>query len=174
MSNSFKVTPDLYTSKGNRFAHYIVDIIIVLLIFYAILLGPIFLYYSFAEDTTAMDSFLDGIESNPLLDRLITAIVLALIYFAIESLTKGKSVGKFITKTKVVLEDGSRPSSSDFLKRSFSRMIPFEPFSFLGSEGRGWHDTISKTYVVDIDKFEAKRKSHDELDQIGAHLIEEK
>lgn len=175
MTENFKVTPDLHTSKGNRFANYIVDFIIVLLIFYAIFLGPIFIYYAVADDTAAMDSFIYDIENtNPLLDRLITAIVFALIYFAIESLTKGRSVGKFITKTKVVLEDGSKPSSSDYLKRSFSRMIPFEPFSFLGGEGRGWHDTISKTYVVDIDKFEAKKKSYNELDQIGNHLIDKR
>ena len=67
----------------------------------------------------------------------------------------------------VVLEDGSLPSSTGYLKRSFSRMIPFEAFSFLGSEARGWHDTISKTYVVDIARFEAKKKSQNELDQIG-------
>ncbi|SEP71619.1 Uncharacterized membrane protein YckC, RDD family [Hyunsoonleella jejuensis] len=168
MTEKFKVTPDLYTSKGNRFVHYIVDIIAILLVFYGIFLGFIFLYYSIVEDTSGMDNFLDNMENtNPLLDRLITAIVLALLYFGLERLTKGRSIGKYITKTKIVMEDGSTPTTSDYLKRSFSRMIPFEAFSFLGAEGRGWHDTISKTYVVDIAKFEAKRKSHNELDQIG-------
>lgn len=173
MADSFKVTPDLYTSRGNRFAHYIIDLIAILAVFYGFFLGFIFLYYSMAEETTAMDNFLDGLENtNPLLDRLITAVIFALLYFCLEYFTKGRSIGKYITKTRVVLEDGSKPLSSDFLKRSFSRMIPFELFSFLGSDGRGWHDTISKTYVVDIDRFEAKRKSYDELDQIGTHLIE--
>ncbi len=30
-----------------------------------------------------------------------------------------------------------------------------------------WHDTISKTYVVDIAKFEAKKKAANELDLKG-------
>lgn len=168
MTDSFKVTPDLYASKGNRFAHYIIDLIAVVFVLYGVFIGFIFLYYSIVEDTTSMDVFFSELENtNPILDRLITTIVLALLYFCLEYLTKGRSVGKYITKTKVVMEDGSNPNTGDYLKRSFSRMIPFEAFSFLGSEGRGWHDTISKTYVVDIDKFEAKKKSQDELEQIG-------
>ncbi|MEW4923395.1 RDD family protein [Algibacter sp. 2305UL17-15] len=168
MTNTFTVTPDLYATKGNRFAHYIVDFIIILLVFWGIIIGFVFLFYSFAEDTSSVDSFLSDMENtNAFLDRIITAVIFSLFYFAIEFLTKGRSIGKYITKTKVVLEDGSAPSANDYLKRSFSRMIPFEPFSFLGAEGRGWHDTISKTYVVDIEKFEAKKKSQDELEQIG-------
>ncbi len=171
MDNTFKVTADLYASKGNRFANYIVDFIIILLVFYTIFFGGIFIYYSFAEDTSGVDNFLLDLENtNPFLDRIFTAIVLAMLYFALEALTKGRSIGKYITKTKVVMEDGSSPTATDYLKRSFSRMIPFEPFSFLGSDGRGWHDTISKTYVVDIKSFEAKKRIHSELDQIGAHL----
>jgi len=167
-STKFRVTPDLYATKGNRFLHYIVDLIIILLCFYGFFLGLILLYYSLAEDTMAVDNFLNDLEHvNPLLDRLVTGVILAFLYFGLESLTNGRSIGKYITKTKVVLEDGSNPDSTDYLKRSFSRIIPFEAFSFLGSEGRGWHDTISKTYVVDIDKFEAKQRSYNELDQIG-------
>ncbi|WP_346883190.1 RDD family protein [uncultured Algibacter sp.] len=168
MTNTFKVTPDLYATKGNRFVNYIVDLIIILFVFFGVIIGFVLLFYSFAENTSSVDSLLNDMENtNPILDRLITAIILAIIYFALETLTKGRSVGKYITKTRVVLEDGSIPTVVNFLKRSFSRMIPFDAFSYLGAEGRGWHDTISKTYVVDIAKFEAKKMSHTELDQIG-------
>ena len=64
MTEKFKVTPDLYTSKGNRFVHYIVDIIVILLVFYGIFLGFIFLYYSIVEDTSGMDNFLDNNKLN--------------------------------------------------------------------------------------------------------------
>ena len=92
---------------------------------------------------------------------------MAIFYFLTELIFKGKSFGKLITKTRVVMEDGSNPTYLDYLKRSFCRLIPFEAFSFLGSEGRGWHDSVSKTYVVDEVRFEAKRNSQSELDQIG-------
>ncbi|WP_298531531.1 RDD family protein [uncultured Algibacter sp.] len=168
MPNSFNVTPDLYATKGNRFTNYIVDIIFIVVIFLVFVFVSSYFYYSYAEDTTAVDAYLNEEETiSPLLDRLITSVALALIYFALEFFTRGRSIGKFITKTRVVLADGSKPTALDYLKRSFSRIIPFEAFSFLGAEGRGWHDTISKTYVVDITRFEAKIRAQNELDQIG-------
>ncbi len=164
----FMVTPDLYASKGNRFTNYIIDIIIFIVLFYGIIILASLLFYSFADDTTEIDNFIYELENiNPFLDRILTGTILALMYFASETILKGRTVAKYITKTKVVLEDGSNPDTIDYLKRSFSRIIPFEAFSFLGSEGRGWHDSISKTYVVNIAKFEAKKKAQNELDQIG-------
>lgn len=167
-NQSFRVTPDLYASKGNRFANYLIDIIAILAVAMGLFLGFIFLYYQFATDTTAVDNFLDESENmNPFLDRIITGAVIATLYFIMETLFRGKSLGKLITKTRVVMEDGSNPSYIDYLKRSFCRLIPFEALSFLGSEGRGWHDSISKTYVVDEDRFKMKMNSQSELDQIG-------
>ena len=167
-SRNFKVTPDLYASKGNRFANYLIDIIAIFAVLIGLFIGFLFLYYQFVTDTSVVDSFLDESEDmNPFLDRIITGLVLVFFYFLMESIFKGKSLGKLITKTRVVMEDGSNPSYIDFLKRSFCRLIPFEAFSFLGSEGRGWHDSISKTYVVDEKRFNTKINSQSELDQIG-------
>jgi len=36
------------------------------------------------------------------------------------------------------------------LARTAIRCIPFEPFSFLGSDPEGWHDNWSKTRVVPV------------------------
>ena len=88
---------------------------------------------------------------NPYLDRLITAFFYALFMFLTEMISKGRSLGKLITGTMVVKEDGSLPTSTDFLKRNFSRIVPFDGLSFLGN--RGWHDSWSDTAVV-------KRKSY--------------
>lgn len=167
-NQDFKVTPDLYASKGNRFANYIIDRII----FYALFFGLSFLVgtivYTFFTDTTAFDELLYEMENmNALLDALITSLIFVAFYIATEVLLKGKTVGKYVTKTLVVMEDGSKPKVSDIALRSLCRMIPFDALSFLGSEGRGWHDSISKTYVVDEKRFKAKRNAQNELDQIG-------
>ncbi|WP_072400655.1 RDD family protein [Flaviramulus basaltis] len=148
--------------------NYIIDLIINLALFYGFVILITLLWYSFAEEATVVDDFFYDLENiNPFLDRLITGTVLALLYFITETLLKGRTVGKFVTKTKVVLEDGTMPSVIDYLKRSFSRIIPFEAFSFLGNNGRGWHDSISNTFVVDVVRFEAKKKSQSELELIG-------
>lgn len=165
---NFTITPDLHASKGNRFANYIIDLIVFLAIGYGLFFLIIYLCYTFLDDTTPVDTFLDDLENiNGLVDRLVTGTILALCYFTTETLLKGRSIGKFVTKTIVIKEDGSTPNTIDYLKRSFSRIIPFEAFSFLGAEGRGWHDTISKTYVVDIDKLKERMNTQNSLDQIG-------
>ena len=67
----------------------------------------------------------------------------------------------------VVLEDGTKPTTSDIVIRSLCRFIPFEAFSFLGDEGRGWHDSLSDTYVVDVEKLNAIKKAKTDIDLIG-------
>lgn len=78
----------------------------------------------------------------------------SLFYIGFEGLTH-RTPGKWLTGTKVVSADGSEPTFVQIVKRSFSRFIPFEPLSFFFSESRnptGWHDTLSKTVVIDLRK----------------------
>lgn len=84
-----------------------------------------------------------------------------LIYFGIEAITKGRSIGKYITGTKVAMIDGTNPTIKDY----FSRNIPFDAFSFLG--GNGWHDKISKTTVVNKKAFEESLKTNSTIDEIS-------
>ena len=68
-------------------------------------------------------------------------------YYAIMEIRFQKTVGKFITKTKVVKVDGSRPETSDIIGRTLCRFIPFDRISFLFTKN-GIHDFLSKTRVV--------------------------
>ncbi|MGM1055912.1 MAG: RDD family protein [Bacteroidota bacterium] len=68
-------------------------------------------------------------------------------YYAIMEIKYQKTVGKFITKTKVVKMDGTKPDSSDIVGRTFCRLIPFDRISFLFVKN-GFHDYLSKTKVV--------------------------
>jgi uncharacterized RDD family membrane protein YckC len=58
-----------------------------------------------------------------------------------------KTIGKFITKTKVVKLNGEKPESSDIISRTFCRLIPFDRVSFLFMKN-GIHDFLSKTKVI--------------------------
>lgn len=78
---------------------------------------------------------------------LFGAIVIFVIYF-LQEFIFGKTLGKLITGTHVVDAKGNKPTFWQFVGRTLSRMIPFESISFLFSEKRGWHDTISDTYVI--------------------------
>ncbi|MFT5102576.1 MAG: putative RDD family membrane protein YckC [Candidatus Latescibacterota bacterium] len=68
-------------------------------------------------------------------------------YFIILELLFQKTLGKFITKTKVVTLDGQKPNQRDIVFRSGCRFIPFDQVSFLFMKN-GFHDVLSKTKVV--------------------------
>ena len=85
-------------------------------------------------------------------DYVVGATV-AIAYYAGFEGTLGRTPAKFVTGTRVLNEDGTRPSFLRVAGRSLARLIPFEPLSFfrisdIHKVGRGWHDTLTKTRVV--------------------------
>ena len=72
----------------------------------------------------------------------------------------------------MVLENGEKPKVDVILLRSLARIIPFEPFSFLGNSPRGWHDTLTKTYVVDTKIFDEQKKAFEAFKLIGIKEME--
>ena len=70
-----------------------------------------------------------------------------LIYYTFcEKAFRGYTLGKLITGTRAVRDDGQELSLKDALLRSLSRLVPFEAFSGFGD--RPWHDSWTKTTVV--------------------------
>ena len=61
-----------------------------------------------------------------------------------------KTIGKFITKTKVVNKNGTKPEVGDILRRTFCRLIPFDRISFLFTSN-GFHDRLSDTTIIKDD-----------------------
>ncbi len=92
-----------------------------------------------------------GEEGIAFLDRtpgLVIGIPILLAYYMVLEATTSRTLGKLITGTKVVNENGGSPTVGQVIGRSFCRLIPFEAFSFFGVSTRGWHDSIPKTFVV--------------------------
>jgi uncharacterized RDD family membrane protein YckC len=129
-------------STGIRFANFIIDMIVA----YALVFGFFFILGMLIPDFGIYAYEHEGDIGFKIIDRLISALVLALIFTLIEGLSKGRSLGKLITGTVAVREDGAPITWTDALKRSFSRIVPFEPFSAFG--GHPWHDKWSNTIVV--------------------------
>jgi uncharacterized RDD family membrane protein YckC len=80
---------------------------------------------------------------------LVPAIIFGLYMSFLELVLKGKTLGKLVTGTRAVQEDGSPITSGMAFQRGFSRLVPFEAFSALGSPAYPWHDRWSHTYVID-------------------------
>lgn len=137
-SDTEKVYED--ASKTKRFVNLLIDSIV----FYAMafLLG---VFMAIAS----VDYLID---SNPLLFNVIIYALFVGVYFLLETSLNGKTVGKYITGTRVIMEDGQDLKPKNILGRSFARLVPFEAFSFLGSQPTGWHDRWSGTRVIDEKK----------------------
>jgi uncharacterized RDD family membrane protein YckC len=60
----------------------------------------------------------------------------------------GQTLGKYITKTKVVYKDGSKPSFLNLFMRSILRLIPIDALSYLFGSEQGFHDKLSSTRLV--------------------------
>lgn len=121
-------------SKGIRFVGYLID-----------LLGMVSVGFIIGVALALMekDYLLEQIN-----DRILGLIMLFVYYLLTEGVFN-QTLGKIITRTKVVTEDGLEPEFPQILKRTLCRIIPFDAFSFLTSE-TGMHDRISKTLVVKI------------------------
>lgn len=142
-------------NKGLRFLNYLIDSFFVLICLSIILIIVELLFSIFSI----------YISSENLLFNIFIYVALVIIYFLIEFLTKGRSLGKFITGTKVVMIDGTEPTTKDYFTRNLCRLIPFDAFTFLGENG--WHDKISKTTVVRKKAFEDEMFKNNSIDQIG-------
>ncbi len=121
--------PSGKVNAATRFVHFVIDTIIWMVIT-TILTLPIN-----AQDDTQM-----------LLGYLIM-LATFIGYYALLETKYQKTLAKFITKTKVVNYDGSKPTSSDILRRTLCRIIPFDGISFLFNPN-GFHDRLSNTKVI--------------------------
>ncbi|BCX48140.1 RDD domain-containing protein [Haloferula helveola] len=126
-------------SLGLRFANLIIDRIASMVVVFVISFA-----YGFAlvaSGSEIEEDFGTGME-------LVLALGSTFLYYAACESIFGRTLGKLITGTKVIDENGAKPSFLRALARTVCRFIPFEPFSFFGSEQRGWHDSITRTWVV--------------------------
>ncbi|MBP6798012.1 MAG: RDD family protein [Luteimonas sp.] len=83
-------------------------------------------------------------------DYALGVLVMLAYYLPMEGLF-GLTIGKAVTGTRVVNEQGGRPSWKQVAGRTLARLIPFEPLSLLFStddQRRGWHDSLPRTWVV--------------------------
>jgi uncharacterized RDD family membrane protein YckC len=125
--------------SGIRFLNFIIDFFVWLIL-------------------ATIISFIIGLFVQPTDQRIIQIFGYILIfgtfigYYAIMEIKFQKTIGKFITKTKVVKMNGEKPENSDIISRTFCRLIPFDRISFLFVKN-GIHDFLSKTKVVQ-DKME--------------------
>lgn len=131
------------TPKWQRFFHWIVDVTVMSLIFIPIIiaLGYSLMKSDFLMKNEALAMFL---ESRWALYFLV--IFFIFIYYPLSEILFGSTPAKFLTESRVVNSKAESPNSSTIFLRTLCRNIPFDALSFFSK--RGWHDSLSETYVV--------------------------
>ncbi|MCE2956628.1 MAG: RDD family protein [Flammeovirgaceae bacterium] len=133
-------------STGNRFVHMLVDTLMYYIIVFLLALMMGIFIGVFAPESLA------ELENGTPWFVYLLAFIAYVSYFVFCESVFGRTVGKLITGTKVVDQNGNLPSTGTIFIRTLSRLVPFEAFSFLGENERGWHDRWTNTYVVKIQK----------------------
>jgi uncharacterized RDD family membrane protein YckC len=131
-------------STGQRFVNWLIDSIVfyILCLILGVVLGAV-LVTTGAHLEPESTGWKFGL-------YVVAYSVYLLYYLAFEGLSKGRTVGKWCTRTRVVNEDGTEINARTAFLRSLSRLVPFEAFSGFG--GYPWHDRWTKTRVIKVRK----------------------
>lgn len=164
METKFTIPNYILAPKTTRALNFAIDIIFMK-IFNAIIY---FVAAFIAFD--GYNSLLDWLNSFDKAQNFLFWTLIMFSYYATFEILFAKTLSKYFTKTIVVLADGSKPKPIDILGRTLIRVIPFEYFTFLRGRKPGWHDELSKTFVVKIDKLEQSLFEFKEMRQMEVSI----
>ena len=142
-NTTFTITDDLFATRGQRFLNFCIDLVFLYIIILSI--GTSIILIAEAANEFAVSTWVETMSNTEI---AFYSLLIMLLYYSLTEIYFSRTIAQLITKTVVVNKDGTKPDIKMFVVRALCRFIPLEPFSFLGSYPRGWHDSLSNTYVV--------------------------
>jgi RDD family len=121
-------------SAGQRFVNRLVDGVMIM--------------YVLLVNLDSITIFSNSESNLEFVFVIMLEIPFLIFYYLVLEGVFNTTAGKCATSTTIVNELGIRPGFAQILGRTFCRLIPFEPFSFVGAGARGWHDSLTNTYVT--------------------------
>lgn len=121
-----------------RFVNRLADLLIIIYV----------LYSNIIDSYVLRQLFKSLLKNSGTGTFLLIEFLFTFYYYLILEGMFNTSIGKCITNTMIVDDTGTKPRFAQVIGRTFCRYIPFEPFSFFSRNGRGWHDSMSGTFVV--------------------------
>lgn len=170
MRNYLQIVDRHRASQGLRLANYLIDLVFSY-IFILIAFGALGVVYALVTGNSVEEIGYEMENMHPLLDRLVTLTAYLLVMFLTETISKGRSLGKWITGTKVIMIDGTSPTITNYFLRNIIRGIPFvDQLSFLADKS-GLHDTWSQTRVIVKKNYEAELQLKNDINSLGTKEI---
>ncbi|MCS3871308.1 putative RDD family membrane protein YckC [Chryseobacterium ginsenosidimutans] len=168
MRKILKIVEYNRATKWQRFANLFIDKLVINL--FIIIIGFVGVFIDNVIGSNIFTTVLLKLsEMGRLADIILTSFLYFLYTFLMEYFTNGKTIGKYITGTKVIMTDGQLPTFENYFLRNISRLVPFDGLSFLGENG--WHDSWSDTRVINTKNYETERQAKSEIESIGAKEI---
>jgi uncharacterized RDD family membrane protein YckC len=134
-------------TRGQRFLNWLVDnllmrfaltqLTVYIVVYILKTFFPDYLFH-LSQDQNSFDLIL--------LSYLIGIFNYIVYYTFSEKIFGGYTLGKLLTGTRAIREDGEELTFKDALLRSLSRLVPFEAFSGFGQ--KPWHDSWTRTQVI--------------------------
>ena len=134
-------------STGQRILNFIIDSLVIrFTLAYAVgaVLG--LLFYAISEDFYRTVFFNENTSMTYLINYIVGSFIYIIYYTFCEKVFNGVTLGKLITGSKALSEEGHPLTFKQALLRSLSRVVPFETLSAIW--GAPWHDTWTKTMVI--------------------------
>jgi len=125
-------------SRGRRFLNFLIDYVGFIL--FSMFVGAV-VGFTYPPAVYAL-------QDAGTLANYVVGIPVWILYYLSQEALFGRTLGKLVTGTRVVSAAGGTPTFGQLLGRTAARYIPFEPFSFFGSDAVGWHDSLSNTRVI--------------------------
>jgi uncharacterized RDD family membrane protein YckC len=130
----FEKIKDNTVSSKIRFLNFMIDFSIIFVTYFFIIPN--------IETLLSLTS-----QTERAIYRITTFIIFIVLYYMLLEHKYQKTIGKIITKTKVVNLEGEKALIGDIVSRTLCRLIPFDRVSFFFTRN-GFHDVISKTKVI--------------------------
>lgn len=157
MSEPVNITPAVLAPLSKRFLNFFIDTVVLC----SMLTLGLSLLGDYLSKTYQFDALFIGPPAFGNIKYTLAGAAITIAYYGLFETLLSRTPGKFVTDTRVVMRDGSKPGNNAILLRTLCREIPLEAFSFFFMPPMGFHDMLSKTLVVDNYAFEkAKQKAN--------------
>ena len=144
---SFGLDQYVYATQGQRFLNWLIDNLLMRYgLSYLTGMG-IGLIIGIANPDLFEDIASSSERGPMLMFGVIIAYLNYIFYYTIcEKLFRGYTIGKLITGTRAIRQDGKELTFKNAILRSLCRLVPFEVFS--GFNTLTWHDSWTDTMVI--------------------------
>jgi uncharacterized RDD family membrane protein YckC len=161
-NKKFTITENILASQGQRFLNVIIDSVFIYILILSA--GTTIVLIAEATNNFAVSSW---VENMNLVEIIAYGLLILFLYYFLTEVYFSRTLAKLVTRTIVVTSDGSKPTIKMIFIRTLSRFIVFEGLSYLGSISRGWHDSLSGTYVVKKKRLAKSKRFFNNPEEFG-------